>query len=61
MERFLMSGKERRRLEVLGRVKSEELSLVKAAALAWAAATVPDLSGRPQYLVDHAEPLREIS
>jgi hypothetical protein len=23
-------------------------------------ATVPDLSGRPQYLVDHAEPLREV-
>jgi transposase len=33
METFLMSGKERRRLEVLGRVKSEELSLVKASEL----------------------------
>lgn len=33
METLLMSGKERRRLEVLGRVKSKELSLVKAAEL----------------------------
>lgn len=33
MEPLLMSGKERRRLEVLGRVKSGELSLVKAAEL----------------------------
>ena len=33
METLLMNGKERRRLEVLGRVKSEELSLVKAAEL----------------------------
>jgi transposase len=33
METLLMSGKERRRLEVLGRVKSEELTLVKAAEL----------------------------
>jgi len=33
METLLMSGKERRCLEVLGRVKSKELSLVKAAEL----------------------------
>lgn len=33
METIRMSGKERRRLEVLSRVKSQELSLVKAAEL----------------------------
>jgi len=33
METFEMSGKERRRLEVLSRVKSQELSLVKGAEL----------------------------